>query len=185
MIGVLVAIDVVLGLAVALNLLLTLALIRRVGQRSEGGLRLTGLEPGEPAPDFEAETLDASPVAASDLARGRSALLFISPGCQPCKDALPQYVELAGFGRASGIGVFLVSDGDVETTRDMIGRIESPPTVIVAPRSTNDLFSRWRVPATPHFVVVQDGVTVVSGPPSKTYPGWRNLLAELSSGVPA
>jgi AhpC/TSA family len=184
----LVAGEVLLGLVLALNLVLTLALIRR-GRSTVGAQapNLTvGLAPGEPAPDFHAETLHGQVVALSDFDAQPTAFLFVAPACTPCRVSMPEYRRLIPLARVHGVNLVIVSDGDVGGTVDMIGGgvAEGGLTVLLAPRLTNDMFDQFKVPATPHWVLIEKGHAVVSGVPNINYQAWKERVADWESTSP-
>ncbi|GAA2846487.1 TlpA family protein disulfide reductase [Nonomuraea rubra] len=96
---------VLVALLGMVNLLLTIGLIRRL--RRESGPRpmlAEGLAPGAGVPRFAAMTTNGEPVSEELL--GAPALVgFFSPGCQPCKELLPLFVERA---RGTSDGVLAV-----------------------------------------------------------------------------
>lgn len=91
----LIAASVLVGLLSLVNLLLLIGVIRRLRtMRDTSQMPLEGLQPGEAIPDFTATATDGAPVSAAYL-RGRAMIGFFSPGCGPCKELLPRFVEQA------------------------------------------------------------------------------------------
>ena len=88
---------VIVAILGAGNVVLTVAVIRRVNRGTSGPLspQMRGLAPGETAPNFSAQKLDGSNVTLADLSRRRVVMMFVSPGCKPCEEALPDYVRLS------------------------------------------------------------------------------------------
>src|SRR5437899_6166907 len=83
-----------LWLVVISNVLLTLALVRRLNQMGTPQTPEGGLEAGEAAPDFMAQTLGGATVTLADYAGRSVALVFLSTTCQPCRDRLPTLEKL-------------------------------------------------------------------------------------------
>jgi peroxiredoxin len=173
---------ILLWVVVLFNLLLTLALIRRINPE---GLSATtspyqpiGLEPGEMAPPFSAETLSGETVTLSHYANQRFMLIFTSPTCGPCRDALPGYETAYSTAAKAGVNMVLVSTGDLSSTRDLINeyRVNSIP-VLVAPRGDNPLADDYKVSGTPSFCLVnQQGKIERIGLSSQGSDEWRALL---------
>jgi len=168
------------------NLVLTLAIVRRVnrGGSEPSSTQLRGLEPGETAPDFTAQKLDGSNVTLADLSHRRTVMLFVSPGCKPCEESLPEYLRLSVIARDQGEELVLVSGGDHDPTREMIGKAANAITVIVAPRETHKLFADYRADVTPLFTVIENGHVFSSGMPWNTIQEWRDVLSRWSADSP-
>lgn len=92
----LVAAVILLGLVSALNLLLTLALIRRLRAQGAAGHAHAGpptaLGPGSQVGDFTATTTEGETVTRADLI---GLVGFFSAGCEPCHDLAPRFAGLA------------------------------------------------------------------------------------------
>ncbi|TDE27161.1 redoxin domain-containing protein [Nonomuraea mesophila] len=96
----LIAAVVLVGLLGLANLLLLIGVIRRLRMTQDASqLPPEGLQPGETIPDFTATATDGEPVSAAYL-RGNALIGFLSPGCGPCRELLPEFVKEAG--RSSG-----------------------------------------------------------------------------------
>jgi peroxiredoxin len=165
--------DVVFAVLLTINMAVTMALVHRVNQLQQPPSR--GLVSGHPAPDFKAESLDGRAVTLADFSNRRTALVFVAPSCQPCKLAMPGYIELASYSAAQGVDLVLVSGGNAAQTRELVGEEPGAAQVLVAPRDQNDFFTRYEVPATPHFTIVERGRVVLSGLPDYTSKDWKKL----------
>ncbi|HET9896630.1 MAG TPA: redoxin domain-containing protein [Streptosporangiaceae bacterium] len=94
MIEILMAIAVVVGVAVAADLLLTFAVIRRLAALESRTRQLSVATPGgEPAPghqvkDFSVAMTSGRDFSRADLADGPAIVFFVMPTCEPCKEAL-------------------------------------------------------------------------------------------------
>src|SRR5215208_5806177 len=91
---ILVVSTILLWIIVLLNLLLTLALIRRINERSAGEVAPEPLPVGQTAPDFFAETLQNERVTLANYAGRTLAMVFISPTCSHCRPIIPQVESL-------------------------------------------------------------------------------------------
>ncbi|MFF4199102.1 TlpA family protein disulfide reductase [Nonomuraea sp. NPDC001831] len=96
----LVAFAVLLGLV---NLVFTLGVVRRLRQHSDtlstllggaSGTRRDLLGVGAVVGDFAVQALDGTPITRDSLS-GHSLVGFFSPGCDPCADLLPHFIERA------------------------------------------------------------------------------------------
>ncbi|MGW1601073.1 TlpA family protein disulfide reductase [Streptomyces eurythermus] len=91
---------VLLGILCVFNLLLTIGVIKKLreygpsGPTGAPGTGMTPLRPGEELPAFTAVAEDGVPVGPSSLPDG-SLIAFLSPGCAPCREKLPELVEYA------------------------------------------------------------------------------------------
>jgi hypothetical protein len=171
----LLASQVALWLVVIANLLITLALVRRVN--SERVRARPGLALGAIAPNFSAETLDGEPVSASTFEE-RTAFVFVAPTCQPCIESMPEYVRLGTLARTTPPALVLVSSGDAESTRQLLKEAQVSPRIIVAPRNKSDFFEQYKANSTPHFTLVENGRVTMVGAPYSSDGGWATLVSE-------
>ncbi|NLF79339.1 MAG: redoxin domain-containing protein [Chloroflexi bacterium] len=84
-----------------------------------------GLEIGQRAPDFEAQTLDGETVALSDY-RGQMVLVnFWATWCGPCREEMPDFETIYNLHRAEGFVVLAVNNQEepdtVRTFADELG----------------------------------------------------------------
>jgi peroxiredoxin len=178
--------QIALWLVVLTNLVLTIAIIRRLN--ADGGTSRAGLHVGAPAPSFSASTLDGKTITSKDLRR-RTVLLFLSPGCPPCTESLPEYVRLSAMSKSSGTELLIVSSGDAPSTRQMLAEARVQGDMLVAPRAENTFFDNYKISATPQFILVQDRRVLLSGAPFMASDTWKSLVnaweqTERSAGVP-
>jgi thiol-disulfide isomerase/thioredoxin len=176
-IQIIVALQVVFGFAIALNLLLTFALIRTTNKRTGGLVNsdAVGLKVGDSVPQFNGRTLDGQEVANTTYAHGRVAFLFVSPTCKPCVEQMPQYLQLAARARDHGDELVLVTGGDVDSTRRVLPAGRS--TVVLLGRGgQDDLFERFRVRGTPFLTLVNEGKVLGSDVPSDHSPVWTEIV---------
>lgn len=94
----LIAAVVFVGSLCALNLILTLGVIRRLREHTELLSGRGGDEPfmavGEEVGEFATSTTDGEALS-RDLLTGDTLVAFFSPDCQPCREKLPKFVEFA------------------------------------------------------------------------------------------
>ncbi|RNF31892.1 hypothetical protein NM04_04815 [Massilia aurea] len=96
-----------LAFAIALNLKLTLAVLRSARRAAHPA---TPLQPGERLPDIDGTTLAGhARVRLAEPGQAR-ALLFLSSRCPKCRDKVPAIGALAGAAREAGLALWIVSD---------------------------------------------------------------------------
>lgn len=162
---------ILLWVLVLFNLLLTFALARRLNM---GNMKTEGLKVGQKAPDFKATTLDGSQVVLNDFLGHPFVLLFISPTCGPCREALPQYLQLSTSAEQIGVRFLLVSIGAVEPTRNLLAEYGSDFQVLVAPMESNAMMDNYKITSTPSYCTV-DAVGKVhsTGYPGTSWNDWK------------
>lgn len=151
---ILVVSSVLLWVVVLFNLLMTLAVVRRLNAGSQKEVRKVGLEEGQLAPAFTAETLSGETVTLSTYARRTVAFIFISPHCQPCIAQLPR-IDVAALNAAEiGVEVVLVSDAGVVETRALAAEHNIKAPILVAPRKSNPFLNDYKATSVPSYCVV-------------------------------
>jgi hypothetical protein len=166
----LVAFVALLGILGAANLLLTLALARRLaeaermagaGQRAEPRMPRVG---AEVAP-FSVETTEGARLTDARLRSGHTLLVFSLPGCGPCATLAE---ELRHTELPCGLGL-LVLLAAPEDERGALSAVEYPAVAEVAfvpPDSS--LIDQFEVDAFPTLVLVEEGrITAVGRKPSE------------------
>src|SRR5690349_6062270 len=103
-----------LWLVLIFNLTLTLVLIRRATKKPLK--QEIGLNKGEKAPDFVAETLNGEKVTLSNYLGKRTAFIFFTTTCTPCQEYVPKLNELVSNKLDSKAEFVLVSLSEVENT---------------------------------------------------------------------
>lgn len=173
---------ILLWLVVLLNLVLTLALIRRVNTDSQyqrGSALATGLTTGIQAPNFTAMTLDEERITLADYIGRPTTFVFASPHCATCRALLPTLKHLAPQARRSGAELVLVSGGALEETKVMVAELERLLPVLVAPRAENTFFTDYKLHATPFYCSLDEqGTVVAAGRPDQFSPEWQKLTAD-------
>ena len=166
---------VLLGLVVAFNLLLTLAVIRRLNtdRQAAGVSTPTGPPVGQPAPPFAATTLTGAPVTLAAYAGRPLALLVISPTCGPCWDALPRSEALGPQAAQAGVALVLVSTADGAATQAFVDEFHVQLPVLVAPQATNPFMRDYSFDSTPSYCLIDaQGRVESAGYPSLVGGDW-------------
>ncbi|MFY1691400.1 TlpA disulfide reductase family protein [Plantactinospora sp. WMMB782] len=119
-----------------LNLLLTLAVVRRLREHTEllanhashadNGIIEAGQTPG----DFVAADTDDRPVRRGDLS-GDVLVTFFSPNCPACTDALPRFATQAAEFPGGRDQVLAVVTGDGPEVSEMAGRLTGVARVVL------------------------------------------------------
>lgn len=144
--------SVFLWLVVIANLLLTLALIRRLNSMVRPAE--TGLKTGEAAPNFIAQTLQNTTKTLADYAGQAVAFIFISTTCRPCRERVPMLQKSGSAARANGVEFVLVSGDGLEETQAWSEDMDLQLPIVVAPRSDNTFFQDYKVVSTPAFCLI-------------------------------
>lgn len=98
-----------LALSVALNLRLSLHLLKVVGELRASGRAASMLPLGEPVDAFTGKRLlDGAPLTVGEAGQP-AVLLFLSSACPKCRHKLPEIARLAPLAREAGVALWLVS----------------------------------------------------------------------------
>ncbi|WP_112238824.1 TlpA family protein disulfide reductase [Kribbella monticola] len=144
---------VLLAVLGMLNLLLTLAIIRRMRTMNPVQLPPEPLPIGSAIRPFTAATIDGQTLSEHDLRGGQTLVGYFSPGCPPCEAALPRFVTYAaGLDRERVLAVIV--DG---TAADAADDLAAVARVVVASErdSVVDALSAHGYPAV--FLLDEDG----------------------------
>lgn len=164
-----VAVVLVTGLCL-LNLLLTVAVIRRLREHTEligtmgGGQAFPDsmLAAGERIGDYSTETLDGTVLTRDDLA-GQTLIGVFSPGCHGCELQMPHFVELAKNSPGGREGVLALVVGGLEEAAGEIAQL-APVARVVHENDGGPLTRALGVQAFPAIARVDaDGRVLVSG----------------------
>ncbi|MFF7898279.1 TlpA family protein disulfide reductase [Streptomyces sp. NPDC007920] len=128
---------VVVATLCALDLMLTLAVLRRLRDRSSAVPVLTkegGISVGTVVAPFSTRCSEGVRLTERDLTDG-AVVSFFTPGCQPCRDKLPLFVEKATAlqGRRQVIAVVVSGRGEQqheEEAREMTEQLASMARVV-------------------------------------------------------
>ncbi|WP_167530745.1 TlpA family protein disulfide reductase [Microbispora hainanensis] len=171
-----VATMVLIGMLSALNLLLSVGVIRRLREHSaelatlrSGGTAPNGgpfplgevaLPDGSPIGEFTAVTVDGEPVTLGTFGV-RPLVGFFSPGCTPCEEQLPAFVEFAT-GRPGGRDTRLaVVVGTGEEAAKTVERLNPVATVVVE-SDDGPVQKAFGVTGFPAFILVANGLVAAS-----------------------
>lgn len=148
----------VLAAVVVVNLVLTLAVVRRLRAGVPGPLRVTdvgdGPELGAPVPTGTlAEVGGLDPAA---LVRGATLIAFVASGCKPCHDQLPALRSVVLARSAAGQRAVVVVQALDDTAAEFTSAFDGLATVVVDQdaRVAHD----FGVEGYPLYVECEDGV---------------------------
>lgn len=176
MIPVLVVSSIFLWLLVLVNVLLTVAIIRRLNHMSSMPPDLAeGLAKGSVAPPFSAETLSGEVVTLANYTRKAVSFVFISPHCGPCVDALATINTLATKAHKAGIEMVLVSTGGKkQETAALVQKHQVTVPLLYAPYEENSFAHDYKADSTPFYCVVNQHSRVESS--GFVGAGWEKQL---------
>src|SRR5689334_13373603 len=170
---VLVAALVLIGLLLVLNLLLTVAVIRKLRRHDEqlqGISRTPGLSvlpavmAGDVVPAF-ATTATDGPLTQVDLLRTSTLIAFAAPGCSGCEAARPQLIEELAARRSRGeAGIVVIAD-DQGDGGELAGAFSEHARVILEHPADGPIHQALGISMYPNYVLVDpDGrVNTVGG----------------------
>ena len=178
--------SILLWIVVALNLLLTLALVRRLNTLSDQSQQdaraassdRTGSGPKlkQPAPPFTAKTLQGEHITLETYSGRSVALIFIGTHCAPCREALPAYEALSPSAVRAGVQIVLVSINDAEPTRAFIDEAGVMLPVLIAPAASNSFMTDYGFKGTPSYCLLDaHGIVQSAGYPSFEWGEWKAL----------
>jgi peroxiredoxin len=179
--------SVLLWLVVGLNLLLTLALVRKINSGTPRPLKK-----GQRAPDFTAQTLTGEQVTLASYAGRSVALIAVSPSCGPCREALPRYEALAPKARRAGVELLLVSTAPMAESQAFVEELAIHAPLIVAPEPDNSFMRDYKLAGTPSYCLIDaQGKVQSSGFPSsgewqaltETWESHTHRVAELAANA--
>ena len=155
----LIAAVVLLAVLGLLNLLLTLAIVRRMRTMNPVQLPPEPLSQGSPIRPFTATTINGRTVSEYDLRGGQALVGYFSPGCPPCEAALPRFISYAaGLDRERVLAVIVddtgtgAGDPTLEAVAQVVVASEHAPVV--------EALSAYGYPAV--FLLDEDGRVVAA-----------------------
>ncbi len=157
--SVLVAALVLLGLLIGLNLVLTLAVIRKLRRHDEllrdfeGPSPLPRITAGTVVPAFDTLAVDG-PLTAADLGTAPTLIAFAAPGCGGCETARPQLVKLLAERRQRGEEGWVVIADDQGDGGTLVGEFSAHARVVVEHPGNGPLHEALGVSAYPNYVLV-------------------------------
>ena len=180
--------SILLWCVVLLNLLLTLALIRKVNKRQSAAMidMPSGLPPGDVAPAFSAQTMNGESVTLDRYLGKELVMMFIAPSCGSCERALPRLNALYPAVKASGAELLLINnERELDGARELVTRFDLSVPLLLAPRAENSLWQDYQVMGTPFFYHIDSqGEVLGSGFPSWEAGYWKKLVDSWES-IPA
>ncbi|MEV4747623.1 hypothetical protein AB0K21_14715 [Streptosporangium sp. NPDC049248] len=155
---------IVLTFALALlNLLLTYGIIRRLNLSHPALADVKPLLPDEDIGDFETATTRGKSLSGAQL-RGTTTVGFFTPGCQPCEEKLPAFVEFAQVNIGNALAV-IVANSSAEAD-PMVARTEKFADVVVEPYG-GPVCSAFAITGTPVVMTLNERRVVQIGLPAK------------------
>lgn len=152
-------------IAVTVNLVITLAIVYQLRQRSGSmenhylDLPNLSLPIGSEVPDLSVSSVDGSPVAVPSV----RVIAFLSPGCPPCRDQLPGFVEYARQHGRSDVLAVVSTFADADEGDSMVDALRSVAEVVTEPPA-GPLEKAFSISGTPVFLVIESGKVARSSP---------------------
>lgn len=155
---------VLLSVVTALNLLLMLGVIRRLRTHTAmlaaggGSVASPGLIPaGERVGGFTATTVDGEPVS-RDVLTGDTVVAFMKPGCPPCEENLPAFLQLARDTPGGRHRVLAVVAGTAAEAAPMVAQLGPVSQVLFDPED-GPMARAFEVSGYPvYYVIGETGV---------------------------
>ncbi|MGY3515353.1 TlpA family protein disulfide reductase [Micromonospora sp. PTRAS2] len=160
---------IVVGVIGLLNLILTFGLVKRLREHSE---RLAGLEAGhgdqimlqagDTVGPFQAVTEDGVALTRDGLA-GRTLVSFFSPGCAPCKERMPQFIQYAAEHPGGRDRVLAVVVSDPDAAGGSVAAL-TPVARVVVESDRGPVCTAFGVQGFPAIGLIDEsGVVIASG----------------------
>jgi thiol-disulfide isomerase/thioredoxin len=166
---------VFVGLLAVLNLVLTFGMLRRLREHTEqlnGQLpELTGhvstdliKKKGDRVGNFATETAHGVALS-SDMLTGETVLGFFAPGCSPCEQMLPGFIEYAAAMPGGRDSVVAVLAGDNPNSPEMVKKVTAldPYARVVIDENDGPVMVAFGAKGYPVVCLVKDGVVQASG----------------------
>lgn len=157
---------ILLGALVAVDLLLTVGVIRRLREHTErldqlghGFLPEPSFPPGSAVPDFETTDSDGDRVATADLAGAPYVLAFLSTGCSACHEQLPAFAELAGRVEGGRSRVVAIVEGAPDQVAAYVETL-APVARVVTGEHALAVHTRFDMSVLPTYLVLDGDGTV-------------------------
>ncbi|MEU6033842.1 hypothetical protein ABZ801_00370 [Actinomadura sp. NPDC047616] len=173
----LIALVVFLALLSTVNLVFTLGVVRRLREHTqllnENQRRPTPSLAGMPAP-FTAETMDGRTVSRDSLT-APVLIGFLSTGCRPCEEAMPQFIDYAAGFPGGREHVFAVVTGPPEQVEEYRSRLADIAQVI-SELPDGPVQSAFALDGSPAFGILDDNHVVTIS---------TRKVSDLPAAVPA
>lgn len=170
---------VIFGLATAINLLLTMAIVRRMRHYEERFVdqpkRPPFIQTGTVLPEFAAKSSTGSSVN-RDFFTEPTLVGAFSTSCPACRDQLPAFAALANE-RFAGHALAIVS-GDPKKFADLAAGVTSAVTLVTEP-ADGPLRKAFQVKSVPTFFLVNEDATIIAA--SGTPAGLEKSLSDMAA----
>ncbi|MFF4737299.1 TlpA family protein disulfide reductase [Streptomyces sp. NPDC001262] len=169
---VLIAAVVLVGLLCALDLILTLGVIKRLREHTALMAKFAANSPGRPpvievgaeVGEFSAVTVDGAALTRDSLS-GDTLVAFFSPNCGPCHEMIPKFVAYARATAGGRDRVLAVVVGTTERSRDQVAAL-TPAARVVVEAGDPVVSEAFKVRGFPTLLQVtrdRDGRQVIAG----------------------
>ena len=149
--------SIVLWIIVLFNLLLTIALVRRVNKIPESlGQSAEMLNIGDKTPDFRLETLDGRTITQANYISRQNVMVFVAPNCVFCKEHMPKLNDLYFKAQKSGIELIVISLANIEETTAFANEYHFTAPIYAAPKEINSIEKDYKVAGTPQYYVIDE-----------------------------
>lgn len=158
--------SILVWIIVVFNLMLTLALIRRVSKipKEPNRENITTLSIGTQAPDFNAETLDGQAVSLATYTGKAAIFAFVSPSCGPCVDKIPMFKRVEPVAKGKGIELILVCSSGKDDAQILADKYAIKLPILFTPYDDKSFMESFKVPGTPFYCLVdRDGMVQATG----------------------
>jgi peroxiredoxin len=162
---------VLVGALGFLNLLLSLAIIRRLRQQGQHSQHTVGaaavqaptLPTGTLAPEFSAVTTTGVARTRDSLAGQRSVIAFFAASCDSCRTQLDDFADYARRFPGGPGQVLAVVSGDPGLGADIVRKLDGPASIVLEPDDspTATAFSVWGFPT--FYALDEDGMILAAG----------------------
>ncbi len=167
MTAVLTAVVAVVGVVAATDLLLSMAVVRRLATLQAQVRDVSaGSEPspaiGYKVADFTAELVTGGRLTRADLDAGRASVLFVMPSCEPCKALLGELTAQPEWQGPSPLYVLINGADDEDYARALLPRLPAGSRAgLVSP--DDEVSSAFGITGYPTVLEIEDGVVRASG----------------------
>lgn len=169
---------VLLGIICAMNLLLVVALARRVRESSGGagpGIRpgfspaAYRMPPGTRPGPFHAYTAGGAEVSLHSLRGSRALVGFFAAGCEPCHEQLPAFAELAETIPGGLSQVLAVVSGRQDKVPELTAMLDGVASVVIEeakPGTLGPVAHAFQAYGRPSYYLLDSSGTVTASAPT-------------------
>jgi thiol-disulfide isomerase/thioredoxin len=157
---------VVLFSAIAtLNLLLTLAVIRKLRQSPPAGPKLAPdpdlpeLPAGSPVPSFHAEAVSGRSVSDKSQSESEAVYAFFDSGCSSCRPTIPRLLDYAKRNGLTPDQIVAVVGGEAADAGEYVDALDGRATVILE-ETLGPVAAAFSIHSFPAFVIADPGGVV-------------------------